>query len=228
VSERILIVEDDPTLRRVLCDNLVFEGYRVDAVADGAAALSHARASAPDLVLLDLTLPDWDGLDLCAALRQGSKVPIVILTARGQKTDKLKGLKLGADDYVTKPFDLQELLARIAAVLRRSHPAVERLRIGRLVIDFRTQRATSGTTPVRLTHREFELLRYLADRREKVVHRDELLKEVWGYLDTNVTTRSVDHAIVRLRKKIEPDPHHPEFIRTVHGDGYSLSATEEA
>jgi DNA-binding response OmpR family regulator len=228
VSERILVVEDDPTLRRVLRDNLVFEGYRVDAVADGASALSHARASAPDLVLLDLTLPDFDGLDLCTSLRQGTKVPIIILSARGQKTDKLKGLKLGADDYITKPFDLQELLARIAAVLRRSHPAVERLRIGRLVIDFRTQRATSGTTPVRLTHREFELLRYLADRREKVVHRDELLKEVWGYLDTNVTTRSVDHAIVRLRKKIEPDPHHPEFIRTVHGDGYSLSATEEA
>lgn len=228
MSERILVVEDDPTLRRVLRDNLVFEGYRVDAVADGTAALSHARSAAPDLVLLDLTLPDWDGLDLCTALRQGSKVPIIMLTARGQKADKLKGLKLGADDYITKPFDLQELLARIAAVLRRSHPAIERLRIGRLVIDFRTQRATSGTTPVRLTHREFELLRYLADRREKVVHRDELLKEVWGYLDTNVTTRSVDHAIVRLRKKIEPDPHHPEFIRTVHGDGYSLSATEEA
>lgn len=228
MSERILVVEDDPTLRRVLRDNLVFEGYRVDAVADGTAALSHARSAAPDLVLLDLTLPDWDGLDLCTALRQGSKVPIIMLTARGQKADKLKGLKLGADDYITKPFDLQELLARIAAVLRRSHPAVERFRIGRLVIDFRTQRATSGSTPVRLTHREFELLRYLADRREKVVHRDELLKEVWGYLDTNVTTRSVDHAIVRLRKKIEPDPHHPEFIRTVHGDGYSLSATEEA
>jgi DNA-binding response OmpR family regulator len=228
VAERILIVEDDPTLRRVLRDNLVFEGYRVDAVADGAAALNQVRSASPDLVLLDLTLPDWDGLDLCAALRQGSKVPIIILTARGQKADKLKGLKLGADDYITKPFDLQELLARIGAVLRRSHPAVERLRIGRLVIDFRTQRATSGSTPVRLTHREFELLRYLADRREKVVHRDELLKEVWGYLDTNVTTRSVDHAIVRLRKKIEPDPHHPEFIRTVHGDGYSLSATEEA
>jgi DNA-binding response OmpR family regulator len=176
-------------------------------------------------VLLDLTLPDFDGLDLCPVLRQAGKVPIIILSARGQKVDKLKGLKLGADDYITKPFDLQELLARISAVLRRSHPALERLMIGRLVIDFRSQRATSGQAPVHLTHREFELLRYLAERREKVVHREELLREVWGYLDTNVTTRSVDHAIVRLRKKIEPDPHHPEFIRTVHGDGYCLSAT---
>jgi DNA-binding response OmpR family regulator len=225
VSDRILIVEDDPTLRRLLCDNLKFEGYRVDAVSDGKAAISYVRSSAPDLVVLDLTLPDIDGLDLCPVLRQSGKVPIIILSARGQKADKLKGLKLGADDYITKPFDLQELLARISAVLRRSHPALERLQIGRLIIDFRSQRASSGSAPVHLTHREFELLRYLAERREKVVHREELLKEVWGYLDTSVTTRSVDHAIVRLRKKIEPDPHRPEFIRTVHGDGYCLSAT---
>jgi DNA-binding response OmpR family regulator len=226
MSERILVVEDDPTLRRILCDNLTFEGYRVDAVSDGKSAISYVRSSAPDLVVLDLTLPDIDGLDLCPVLRQSGKVPIIILSARGQKVDKLKGLKLGADDYITKPFDLQELLARISAVLRRSHPALERLMIGRLVIDFRTQRASSGDSPVHLTHREFELLRYLAERREKVVHREELLKEVWGYLDTSVTTRSVDHAIVRLRKKIEPDPHRPEFIRTVHGDGYCLSATQ--
>jgi DNA-binding response OmpR family regulator len=224
VSERILVVEDDPTLRRILCDNLVFEGYRVEAVSDGKSALAHVRASVPDLVILDLTLPDVDGLELCPVLRQTGKVPIIILSARGQKVDKLRGLKLGADDYITKPFDLQELLARISAVLRRSHPALERLSIGRLVIDFRTQRASCGDAPVHLTHREFELLRYLAERRDKVVHREELLKEVWGYMDTNVTTRSVDHAIVRLRKKIEPDPHHPDFFRTVHGDGYCLSA----
>ena len=208
MAERILIVEDDPTLRRVLCDNLVFEGYRVDAVSDGKSAINYVRTSAPDLIVLDLTLPDFDGLDLCPVLRQSGKVPIIILSARGQKADKLKGLKLGADDYITKPFDLQELMARINAVLRRAHPALERLLIGKLVIDFRSQRASCDQAPVHLTHREFELLR-----------------EVWGYLDTNVTTRSVDHAIVRLRKKIEPDPHHPEFIRTVHGDGYCLSAT---
>ena len=225
MSERILVVEDDPTLRRILLDNLIFEGYRAEAVSDGKAAIAHVRASAPDLVVLDLTLPDFDGLDLCPVLRQSGKVPIIILSARGQKADKLKGLKLGADDYITKPFDLQELLARISAVLRRSHPALERLMIGKLLIDFRSQRASCEQAPVHLTHREFELLRYLAERRDKVVHRDELLREVWGYLDTNVTTRSVDHAHIRLRKKIEPDPHNPEFIRTVHGDGYCLSAT---
>ena len=126
MAERILIVEDDPTLRRVLRDNLIFEGYRVDAVSDGKSAISYVRASTPDLVVLDLMLPDFDGLDLCPVLRQSGKVPIIILSARGQKTDKVKGLKLGADDYITKPFDLQELLARVSAVLRRAHPALER------------------------------------------------------------------------------------------------------
>src|SRR4029453_15475432 len=148
VSESILIVEDDPTLRRIFQCNLLFEGYRVDAVADGKSAISQVRASAPDLVILDLTLPDFDGLDLCPVLRQSGKVPIIILSARGQKADKLKGLKLGADDYITKPFDLQELIARINAVLRRSHPALERLLIGKLVIDFRSQRASCDDTPV--------------------------------------------------------------------------------
>ena len=226
MNERILIVEDDPTLRRVLLDNVLFEGYRADAVADGKAALAYVRSSAPDLVVLDLALPDVDGLDLCPVLRQSGKVAIIILSARGQKVDKLKGLKLGADDFITKPFDLQELLARISAVLRRTHPVLNRLRIGRLIVDFRSQRATCGEATVHLTNREFELLRYLAERREKVVHRDELLKEVWGHVDTTVTTRSVDHAIVRLRKKIEANPHRPEYIRTVHGDGYCLSATQ--
>jgi two-component system response regulator ResD len=223
---RILIVEDDPIFRSVMRDNLMFEGYRVDAVADGNAALTHVRTFSPDLVVLDLTLPDWDGLDLCPLLHQGGKIPIIILSARGQKVDKIRGLKLGADDYITKPTDLDELLARIRVVLRRSRPTIDRLQVGRLLIDFRASTASSGATSVRLTHREFELLRYLAERRDKVVHRDELLREVWGYLDATVTTRSVDQTIARLRKKIEPDPRRPEFIRTVHGDGYCLSAGE--
>jgi two-component system response regulator VicR len=223
---RILIVEDDPIFRSVMRDNLIFEGYRVDAVADGNAALAHVRSFSPDLVVLDLTLPDWDGLDLCPLLHQGGKIPIIILSARGQKVDKIRGLKLGADDYITKPTDLDELLARIRVVLRRSRPTIDRLQVGRLLIDFRASTASSGSASVRLTHREFELLRYLAERRDKVVHRDELLREVWGYLDATVTTRSVDQTIARLRKKIEPDPRRPEFIRTVHGDGYCLSAGE--
>jgi DNA-binding response OmpR family regulator len=227
MSARILVIEDDPIFRCVLRDNLVFEGYRVDVVADGQSGLSHVRTTPPDLVILDLMLPDGDGLDLCTQLRRGGKVPIMILSARGQKVDRLKGLKLGADDYITKPVDLDELLARIRVVLRRGHPTLERLRIGRLVIDFPNQRATSGDVVVRLTHREMELLRYLAERREKVVHRDELLIEVWGY-QAHLMTRTVDQTIARLRKKIEPDPHHPEFLRTARGDGYSLSVVEES
>ncbi len=145
-----------------------------------------------------------------------------MLTARSQKADRIRGLKLGADDYVTKPFDLEELLARIHAVLRRSRPDVERLTLGQVTIDFRTLHAWAGQQDLELTHREFELLRYLAERQEVVVDRDELLREVWGYASAP-HTRSVDQAIVRLRKKIEPDPQHPVFIHTVHGNGYCLT-----
>lgn len=227
MAQRILVVEDDQIFRSVVRDNLVFEGYQVEAVESCSAAMRRVRAFLPDLVLLDLTLPDGDGLELCLQLRRGGKVAIVILSARGQKVDKIKGLKLGADDYIAKPVDLDELLARIRAVLRRAHPTVDRMLVGRLLIDFRTQRAMCGEAQVRLTHREFELLRYLAERRDKVVHRDELLREVWGYLDGNVITRTVDQTIARLRKKIERDPHHPEFLRTAHRDGYCLSSVEE-
>jgi two-component system response regulator VicR len=198
----------------------------VDVVTSGAAALDRMRSFTPDLILLDLMLPDMDGLELCPQLRRGGKTAIVILSARGQKVDKLRGLKLGADDYITKPVDLDELLARIRVVLRRAHPTVDRMRVGRLSIDFRSQRATCGEEPVRLTNREFELLRYLAERRDRAVHRDELLREVWGYSDT-VATRAVDQTIARLRRKIEPNPHRPEFLRTAHRDGYRLSGVEE-
>jgi DNA-binding response OmpR family regulator len=228
VAERILVVEDDPIFRCVVRDNLVYDGYQVDAVANAGAALSRVRSFAPNLILLDLTLPDGDGLDLCPQLRGGGNVPIIILSARGQKMDKLRGLKLGADDYITKPIDMDELLARIRAVLRRAHPTVHLILVGRLLIDFQRQRATCGAAQVRLTHREFELLRYLAERRDTVVHRDELLREVWGYLDGTVMTRAVDQMIARLRKKIEPDPHHPEFLRTAHRDGYCLSVEDRS
>jgi two-component system response regulator ResD len=223
MQKRILIVEDDRTLARVISDNLVLEGFAVHAVVDIAAALAYTRSTVPDLVLLDLMLPDGDGFELCRALRQRTPLPIVILTARGQKADKLRGLNLGADDYITKPFDVEELLARIRAVLRRGRPtSADRLVIGRLVIDFRARRATSGTTPVHLTLREFEVLGYLAERHDTVVRRSDLLKDIWGYSDESVATRSVDHAIARLRKKIEPDPGDPRFILTAHGDGYCL------
>jgi DNA-binding response OmpR family regulator len=226
MNERILIVEDDPVFRSVVQDNLVCEGYRVDAVGDGQSALAYLRASVPNLIILDLTLPDSDAFELFPHLHRSGKVPIIILSARGQKPDKIKGLGLGADDYVTKPVDLEELLARVRAVLRRSRTMPHRLRVGQLQIDFRTQQATSGRKVVRLSHYEFKLLQYLAERRDQVVTREELLSEVWGYVNPHVNTRSVDQTIFRLRQKIEVDPHQPVCIRTAHRDGYCLSAAE--
>jgi two-component system alkaline phosphatase synthesis response regulator PhoP len=222
MKKRILIVEDDASLARVLGDNLTFDGFEVKCAADGAAALEYSRTFAPDLVVLDIMLPDTSGFDLCGMLRHGGSTPIIILTARSQKADKLRGLNLGADDYITKPFDLEEFLARVRAVLRRARPAIERLTLGGVLIDFRARQATKSDRTLHLTYREFELLQYLAERQDHAVYRDELLREVWGYPNAP-STRSVDHAIARLRKKIEPDPHHPHFIHTVHGNGYCLT-----
>ena len=226
MKRRILIVEDNAGLASVLADNLVIEGFDVQTVDDGNLAVAKARDFSPDLIILDVSLPGKDGFELCGLLRQGRRTPIVMLTARSQKADRIRGLKLGADDYVTKPFDLEELLARIHAVLRRSRPDVEQLTLGRVTIDFRTLRAWAGDQELDLTHREFELLRYLAERQEVVVDRDELLREVWGYASAP-HTRSVDQAVVRLRKKIEPDPQHPVFIHTVHGNGYCLTLQDK-
>ncbi len=220
--KRILIVEDDAALARVLRDNFVFEGFEVACVADGNLALDRAKAFAPDLVVLDVMLPGRDGFELIGLLRRGGQTAVIMLTALGDKADKLKGLNLGADDYVAKPFDLDELLARVHAVLRRASPGIEQVVLGRVTVDFRTMRATSGTRAVSLTHREFELLRYLAERPARVVGRSELLRAVWGYPEAP-DTRSVDHAVARLRRKLEPDPRRPRFIHTVHGDGYSLT-----
>ncbi len=219
---RILVVEDDAALARILRDNLTYEGFQVEVAGDAREASMKSKNFAPDLVVLDIMLPDGNGFELCGYLRQGGRTPIIMLTARSQKADKLRGLDLGADDYVTKPFDLEELLARIRVVLRRARPSVERLALGDVVVDFRALRAHNGTTPVHLSYREFDVLRYLAERQGRVVSRAELLSQIWSYADSPLT-RSVDHAIARLRKKIEPDPHRPRFIHTVHGDGYCLT-----
>jgi len=168
-------------------------------------------------------LPGKSGFDLCREIRTAkNRVPILILSAKGQEIDKVVGLELGADDYITKPFDLEEFLARVKAVLRRARPATDTLVMGPVTIDFVSRTARRGRTDLHLTHREFELLQYLAERQGLVVHRDELLREIWGYPQVPFT-RSVDNAIARLRKKIEPDLHHPRFIHTVHGDGYTLT-----
>ena len=199
MMKRILVVEDDAALARVLRDNLTFDGFDVQCVTESSTALQVVREFAPDLVVLDVMLPGMSGFELCGLLRQRGRTPIIILTARGQKADKLRGLNLGADDYITKPFDLEEFLARVRAVLRRARPAVEQLMLGGVTIDFRARNASHSGRTIHLTHREFELLAYLAERQERVVRRAELLREVWGYPDTP-STRSVDHAIARLRK----------------------------
>jgi DNA-binding response OmpR family regulator len=206
----------------VVRDNLEFEGFEVAYAQDGATALKLATDLLPDLILLDVALPDISGFELFGSLGRRFRTPVIFLTARSQKADKLRGLNLGADDYITKPFDIEELLARVHAVLRRTHAPVSRLALGDVVIDFEQQRATRGDEVIHLTGREFDLLRYLAERRDRIIHRDELLREVWGYVDAPLT-RSVDHAISRLRKKIEQDAHAPQFIHTVRGDGYCLT-----
>lgn len=222
MKKRVLLVEDDPVLTRVLRDNLAFEGFDVRSVADGAQAASAEKEFSPDLVLLDVNLPGKTGFELCETWRQRSQVPIILLTAMGQKHDKIRGLQLGADDYVTKPFELEELLARIHAVLRRTRMFSTRLTLGDVVVDFAARTATKGQSELDLTHRDFELLEYLANRPHTIVSRHELLKAVWGYPDA-AATRAVDHAIARLRKKIEDKPHKPRYIHTVHGDGYFLA-----
>jgi DNA-binding response OmpR family regulator len=222
VKRRILLVEDDRHLSRVLADNLAFCGFEVERVADGNAALAVHRAFSPDLVLLDIMLPGRSGFDLCGSIREGGRTPIIMLTARDQKSDKLQGLTLGADDYITKPFDFDELLARILAVLRRARLTVRLIKLGIVVIDLGGLTASAGRRDLHLTRREYELLSYLAERHGAVVYRKELLREVWGYAD-EATTRAVDYAIRRLRKKIEPDPHRPRYIHAVHGDGYCLT-----
>ena len=211
-------------MARVLCDNLVIEGFDVRHAGRGDEAIQLAAEFHPDLVLLDLMLPDTTGFDVCDALRCRGAAALIILSARGQKIDKLRGLNLGADDYVTKPFDIEELVARIHAVLRRARADVEQLVLGQVTVDLQSQRAIVRDGSVPLTRRECELLRYLAERMDRVVYRDELLRGVWGYLDAPIT-RLVDTAVARLRKKIERDPRHPLFLHTVHGDGYCLTSS---
>ena len=220
--KRVLIVEDDATIARLLQDNLVYEGFQVQCAGTGAEALGKSATFQPDLLLLDLMLPGSSGFDVCRTLgAQPNHPAIIILTAKGEKADKVRALNLGADDYVTKPFALDELLARVHAVLRRSQPQLDQIFIGPITVDFRVLRAQKGQERLELTHREFELLRSLASRHGGIVTREELLKQVWGY-EYVPLTRTVDIAVARLRRKIEPDPHHPRYLRTVHRDGYCL------
>ncbi len=220
----VLIVEDDEAMSVALRDGFASEGYTARLVRDGAAGLRAAREEPPDLMILDVMLPRMTGLDVCRTLRsEGSAVPIIMLTARGQEIDKVVGLRTGADDYVAKPFGFMELIARCEALLRRTgvRRAAEPLRLGDLVIDFRHHEAHRGEERVELSAREFRLLAFFASRRGEVVSRESLLDAVWEYRNAPVT-RTVDMHIAKLRKKIEQDPHEPRHLVTVHGLGYKL------
>jgi DNA-binding response OmpR family regulator len=224
---KILIVEDEPSMSMGLKDNLEFEEYEVEVAVDGEEGLKKIRENTYNLVLLDVMLPKVTGFDVCKTVRKENiKVPIILLTAKGEEIDKVLGLELGADDYVTKPFSLRELLARIKAVLRRGEnssdkdPGIEVI-IGKMKIDFQGYKAFVDKQSVQMSHKEFEMLHYLWNKRNSTVSRDDLLSDIWGY-DENPTTRTVDNFIMKLRHKVEADPNHPDVIITVHGIGYKL------
>lgn len=226
MSKRILLIEDEPGLVLTLSDRLRSEGYTVETVSDGETGLERATGEPFDLVVLDVMLPRKNGFDVCRDLRQrGVPTPIIMLTARGQVVDKVVGLKLGADDYLTKPFEMIELLARLESLLRRA-PAfaavsVESYRFGNISVDFRRAEVYRDDRMIELSAREFQLLRYFIEHRGSTLSRDELLNEVWGY-NSMPTTRTVDVHIAWLRQKIESNPRHPQFILTVHGLGYKF------
>lgn len=224
---KILIVEDEPAMQLGLKDNLEFEGYAVDVADDGELGLQLIRKNSYHLILLDIMLPKLSGLDVCRQVRaEKIDTPIILLTAKGEEIDKVLGLELGADDYVTKPFSLRELLARIKAILRRSSEtssdAGEVIKIGELSIDFEKYMASDHKGDVRLSHKEFEILNFLYSHRNEPVSRYRLLEEVWGYDDAQPTTRTVDNFILRLRQHVEKDPKEPRIILTVHGAGYKM------
>ena len=226
MEERILLVEDERGLVVTLGDRLHSEGYQVETAGDGKEGLDRATQEPYDLIVLDIMLPRKNGLDVCRDLRQGGlTTPILMLTARGQTVDKVLGLKLGADDYVTKPFDMHELLARVEALLRRAPstpPGPGTIhQFGSIRVDLRRAEATCDGKPVPLTAREFQLLRYFLEHREATLTRKELLKEVWGY-SALTSTRTVDVHVAGLRQKLETDPSHPKFILTVQGLGYKF------
>jgi len=214
---------------RGLKDNFEFQGYSVRTATDGEAALRAALDGKPDLILLDIMLPKVNGYEICRLIRkEGLAGPLILLPAQGQESDIVLGLNLGADDYVTKPFSIKELLARAQAFLRRRREAVPRVhRFGACELDLDSRRLTRDGVEVALTPKEFDLLAYMVSRVGRALSRDDILRSVWGY-DVFVTTRSVDRCINTLRNKIEPDPQRPAFIRTIREIGYRFELPESA
>jgi two-component system alkaline phosphatase synthesis response regulator PhoP len=225
-AARILLVEDEPGLQLTVSDRLVAEGYRVETAADGETAVQRGAGEPFDLILLDVMLPRRDGYDVARTLRQqGVQTPILMLTARSQVVDRVVGLKLGADDYLTKPFEMIELLARIEALLRRAPAsgsvALDRYQFGDVMVDVRATEVRKEGTLVDLSAKEFQLLRYFIEHRGATISREELLQQVWGYQSTP-STRTVDVHVAWLRQKLEPNPKLPQYIVTVHGLGYKF------
>ena len=222
---KILIVEDEPNMVAGLRDNFEFEGYQVITAPDGVAGLERALSESADLVILDVMMPRMSGLDVCKQLKaKRPGLPIIMLTARGQEVDKVVGLELGADDYVTKPFSIRELLARVKAVLRRAQGlpknSVE-FAFGEVEVNLKSCQVSRKGKAVEFSSKEFDLLKFFLNHPGETLSRDRLLEEVWGY-DRFPTTRTVDAHIVRLRQKVEPKPDEPRFILTVHGTGYKF------
>lgn len=224
--KRLLLIEDEPGLVLTLRDRLTREGYAIETSSDGESGLERAAREPFDLVLLDVMLPRLNGFDVLRELRKrGAEMPVIMLTAKSQVVDKVVGLKLGADDYVTKPFEMVELLARIEAKLRRTptvaHPS-EGYQFDAVRVDFRRAEVTKDGAPLDLSAREFQLLKYFIEHRGATLTREELLNEVWGY-NSMPSTRTVDVHVAWLRQKIEPNPRHPQYILTVHGMGYKFA-----
>lgn len=222
---RILIIEDDLALLRGLKDNFVEEGYEVSTATDGETGYRMIREKDPDLVILDLMLPKMSGYEVCRMVRdKGIPTPILMLTARGEEADRILGLDLGADDYVSKPFSIREVLARVRALVRRAHPPTalpDELRFEDVVVDFRRCETAKGGQPIELTRREYGLLRFLAARAGEVVRRGELLEEVWGSKDY-ITVRTVDNHVASLRAKLEEKASKPRHLLTMRGMGYKF------
>lgn len=226
MRRKILIVEDEPNMSRGLKDNLEFEGYEVELAENGAVGLNLIFSNSYALIVMDVMMPAMSGLDVCKKVRErGITTPIILLTAKSEEIDKVLGLEFGADDYITKPFSLRELLARIKAVLRRNTEIRvtdnDRCKIGKLTLNFSAYTAEDITGAVKMSHKEYAVLKYLYHRKNEIISRNDLLEKVWGY-EESPTTRTVDNFIVKLRHKIEDDANNPKIIITVHGTGYTL------
>src|SRR5687767_14458208 len=226
MRRKILVVEDEPNMSRGLKDNLEFEGYEVDVAENGMAGLSLIRSNPYALIVMDVMMPEMSGLEVCKKVREaGIAVPIILLTAKSEEIDKVVGLELGADDYITKPFSLREILARSKAVLRRNTESPQKsndqCQIGKLTLNFSSYTAEDASGIVKMSHKEYAVLKHLHQRKNEIVSRNDLLENVWGY-EESPTTRTVDNFIVKLRHKIEEDPIVPKIILTVHGTGYTL------